>query len=258
MMRSSVVLAICLATSTVRADQPAVPEPYGGYGCRAQAPTSKVGLAFSPDSTVASYAAWISATTCKAVVFDSNVGKYRLKATIVAPNRYTAKAALELVIDAIEVTGLVVTPKADSYVIKLGPNAPSCPQAAAEDEPITADELDDGILEIDESTYAIDRALATKLLASPKYLAQTARIVPAMKNGKPDGVKFYAIRPGMAIAKLGFANGDTLVRVNDQPITTPESGLAVWTKLGAEQKLGTVTIHVVRRGKPFSWSILVK
>jgi hypothetical protein len=260
MMRSSFVLAICLAAPLARADQPADPDTYRAQ-CRPTSPTAKITLGFSPESTIAQYAAWLSATTCKSVVFEADVGKHRLKATIVAPNRYTVKQATELVLDAIEVTGLVVTQKPDSYVLKRGPNMPACATAALESgetDPDLQAEIDAGIFELDEQTYAIDRTLAKKLLGLPPGVGRQARIVPAMKNGKPDGVKLYAIRPMSAVAQLGFANGDTLTKINGTTITTLESLDAVRVKLAADPKLGAIQIAVLRRGTPVTWSIHVK
>ena len=260
MLRSSVVLALCLAAPLAHADQPADPDTYHA-GCRPTSPTAKVSLAFSPESTIAQYASWLSATTCKSVVFDADVGKHRLKATIVAPNRYTVKQATELVLEAIEVTGLVVTQKADSYVLKRGPNMPQCTTAALESgetDPDLQAEIDAGIYELDEQTYAIDRALAKKLLAMPAGIGRQTRMVPTMKNGKPDGVKLYAIRPMSAVAQLGFENGDTLASVNGTAVTTMASLEAVRAKLAADPKLATIQIAVVRRGKPVTWSISVK
>ena len=218
-------------------------------------------MTFSPESTVAHYAAWISVTTCKSVVFEADVGKHQLKATIVAPNRYTVKQALELVLDAFEVTGLVVTQKADSYVIKRGPNMPQCSTAATEageTDPELQEEIEAGIFELDEQTIAIDRTLAKKLLGLPAGLGRPTRMVPSMKNGKPDGVKLYAIRPQSFVAQLGFANGDTLVKVNGTAITSIEGLEAVRAKLAADPKLAGIQIAVVRRGHPVTWSISVK
>ena len=261
MMRSSLVLAICLAAPLARADQPADPDTYRAQ-CRPTSPTAKVALTFTPESTIAHYAAWLSATTCKSVVFEADVGKHRLKATIVAPNRYTVKQALELVLDAIEVTGLVVTTKPDSYVIKRGPDMPQCAAAAAlesgETDPDLQAEIDANIFTLDEQTIAIDRGLAKKLLALPAGIGRQTRIVPAMKNGKPEGVKLYAIRPNSAVSQLGFVNGDTLATVNGTTITTIESLEAVRVKLAADPKLGAVQIKVIRRGNPVTWSIFVK
>jgi S1-C subfamily serine protease len=46
----------------------------------------------------------------------------------------------------------------------------------------------------------------------------TPRFVPSMKDGKPYGVKIYAIKPGSRFAVQGYLNGDTLVAVDGQSV----------------------------------------
>ena len=65
--------------------------------------------------------------------------------------------------------------------------------------------IDSGIKKIDDNNYEIDKALVDKVLANPMAVAKGARVVPAVKNGKPDGFKLYAIRPCSVYAKLGLA-----------------------------------------------------
>ena len=70
--------------------------------------------------------------------------------------------------------------------------------------------IDNGIKKIDDNNYEIDKALVDKVLANPMAVAKGARIVPAMKNGKPDGFKLYAIRPTRCSPSSASSNGDTL------------------------------------------------
>ena len=62
-------------------------------------------------------------------------------------------------------------------------------------------------------------------------VAKGARVVPAVKNGKPDGFKLYAIRPSSVYAKLGLQNGDTLQSINGFELTSADKALEVYTKL---------------------------
>ena len=55
-------------------------------------------------------------------------------------------------------------------------------------------------------------------------VAQSARVVPTLRDGKLIGVKLYAIRPGSPLAAIGLENGDTLRAINDIPLTTPDAG----------------------------------
>lgn len=122
-------------------------------------------------------------------------------------------------------------------LVLVGATAPvSTPVAAA--EPQSDDNKDDlqssidnGIKKIDDNNYEIDKSLVDKVLANPMAVAKGARVVPAVKNGKPDGFKLYAIRPSSVYSKLGLANGDTLQAINGFELTSADKALEVYTKL---------------------------
>ena len=114
-----------------------------------------------------------------------------------------------------------------------------------------ADELqasiDNGIKKIDDNNYEIDKSLVDKVLANPMAVAKGARVVPAVKNGKPDGFKLYAIRPSSVYAKLGLTNGDTLQSINGFELTSADKALEVYTKL---REATSLEVEITRRGKP--------
>jgi general secretion pathway protein C len=107
--------------------------------------------------------------------------------------------------------------------------------------------IDNGIKKIDDNNYEIDKSLVDKVLANPMAVAKGARVVPAVKNGKPDGFKLYAIRPSSVYAKLGLANGDTLQSINGFELTSADKALEVYTKL---REATSLEVNVTRRGKP--------
>src|SRR5207342_895183 len=107
--------------------------------------------------------------------------------------------------------------------------------------------IDSGIKKIDDNNYEIDKALVDKVLANPMGVAKGARVVPAVKNGQPDGFKLYAIRPSSVYAKLGLANGDTLQSINGFELTSADKALEVYTKL---REATSLEMEVTRRGKP--------
>lgn len=141
-----------------------------------------------------------------------------------------------------------------------GQTAPITPPVVAE-QPTTppGDEIEalaeNGIRRIDDNNYEIDRALIDKVLANPMGLGKQARIVPAVKDGKPDGFKLYAIRPSSAIAKLGLTNGDTLEAINGLPLTSADKALEAYTKL---RDANTLELEVARRGKTMNLKYVIK
>lgn len=113
--------------------------------------------------------------------------------------------------------------------------------------PVAPDPLLDTIKRLDEFHYELPRSTIDSLLANPSALARAARVVPAMRNGQPDGFKIYAVRPSSVYAALGLANGDTIQSVNGYPLTTPDKALEVYTKVRDANEL---VLELMRRGKP--------
>jgi hypothetical protein len=109
--------------------------------------------------------------------------------------------------------------------------------------------LDAGIKKLDDTHYEIAKTVFDEVVANPMAIAKGARMVPAMKDGKPEGIKLYAIRPSSVYAKLGLTNGDTLVAINGFPLVSVDKALEVYTKI-REAKL--IVLDVVRRGKPLT------
>lgn len=148
-------------------------------------------------------------------------------------------------------------------LVLLGATPPATPVAVAETPPtLPAGDGDDmqgavdsGIKKIDDNNYEIDKSLVEKVLLNPMAVAKGARVVPSMKNGKPDGFKLYAIRPSSAFARLGLANGDTLQSINGFELTSADKALEVYTKL---REATSLEVEVTRRGKPVTLKYSIK
>jgi S1-C subfamily serine protease len=111
------------------------------------------------------------------------------------------------------------------------------------------------IRKIDDSHYSVPRATIDSLLADPMKASRSARVVPAIKNGKPVGFKLYAIRPSSIIGKLGFQNGDTILAINGYELTSPDKALEIYTKL---KSVDSLTFDIERRGSPVMETITVR
>ncbi|MCG8425452.1 MAG: hypothetical protein MJE77_46840 [Proteobacteria bacterium] len=115
--------------------------------------------------------------------------------------------------------------------------------------------IDEGVKKIDDNNYEIDESLRSKVLSNPMSVARGARIVPSVKNGKPNGFKLYAIRPSSVYAKIGFRNGDTIHAINGYDLTTPDKALEVYTKL---KDAGNLSVTLTRRGKPVTINYTIR
>ena len=115
--------------------------------------------------------------------------------------------------------------------------------------------IDEGVKKVDDFNFEIDESLREKVLANPMSVARGARIVPSVKNGKPNGFKLYAIRPSSVYAKIGFRNGDTIHSINGYELSTPDEALEVYTKL---KDAGNLSVSATRRGKPVTLNYTIR
>jgi general secretion pathway protein C len=132
------------------------------------------------------------------------------------------------------------------------------PQPAADPNNPDAELLaavDKGVKRLDDTRYDIDRSLVDKILADPTAAARSARIVPSIKDGKPNGFKMYAIRPNSLFAKIGLQNGDTIQSINGMDMSSPDKALEVYTKVRSASNL---SVSVLRRGLPVNMEYSIK
>ena len=103
-----------------------------------------------------------------------------------------------------------------------------------------------GVRQTGPNQWELQRSALNKVLGNTTMLARSARIVPSVRNGKPDGFKLYAIRPGSVYSLIGMQNGDTIHAINGHAITTPDKALAVYTQVRTASHL---SISFSRRGQ---------
>lgn len=108
------------------------------------------------------------------------------------------------------------------------------------------------------TTFDVDRAKLDKLLVDPTTFARGARMVPAVRDGKPSGFKLYAIRAGSLYARLGFVNGDTLTSVAGMSLVSVDQALEVYAKLRDVKPGQTVTATIERKGTPVTLTYTIR
>src|SRR5262249_3952570 len=102
------------------------------YTCKEASASTHINVTFKPEVSLYELSTWVLGFTCKNIVFTPEVAKHAMKVHIIAPNPLTPKQALQLFVDAVDATGLVVTVKPDTITIKLGPGMPkTCPDVAS-------------------------------------------------------------------------------------------------------------------------------
>jgi hypothetical protein len=245
------------------------------YACKGADPNVRINAWFHPDTPLADLITWMLGFSCKNVIVAPGIPTRATLFTVVAPRQLTPKQATQLFVDAVESAGLVVVVKPDTIVIKHGPSTPkTCPDLAAGAAtqvpvpapvptpiPIPADadeatkKLAAGIKKLSDTDLEVSSAVLKPLLGNPAALAGGARVVPAMKNGKPEGLKLYAIRPSSLLSMVGFRNGDTLLSVNGFEVLSAERALELSAKL---RDATTLEFELIRAGKPVILKISIK
>ncbi len=94
-----------------------------------------------------------------------------------------------------------------------------------------------------------------KLLINPVGSGPPDPHRPAMRDGKPSGIKVYAIRPGSVLALLGYKNGDLILTINDGDLSSPAKALELMTTLRTVKHLVVVG---ERAGERFTINITIK
>jgi general secretion pathway protein C len=89
----------------------------------------------------------------------------------------------------------------------------------------------EGITQLDDNNFDIKRGVVDRAINNLNDLAMQARLVPAFKDGNPEGFKLFSIRPDSLYSKIGIVNGDVIKRINGFDMNDPAKALEVYTKL---------------------------
>jgi general secretion pathway protein C len=85
--------------------------------------------------------------------------------------------------------------------------------------------------------------------------APAARLVPSFRQGIPEGIKVYAIRPGGLFHALGLEPGDVLRAINGVPAVGTESGRLI--RALAFEPRRFLDLELRRAGAPLRVVVLV-
>lgn len=103
-----------------------------------------------------------------------------------------------------------------------------------------------GIRQIAEGKWVLDRREVDAAVDDLPQLLTKARVIPNFTNGKPDGFKIFAIDNGSLYAKIGLQNGDIIQRINGIEMRDPQNFMKVFQQLKDEP---SITIDLVRNNQ---------
>ncbi len=112
-----------------------------------------------------------------------------------------------------------------------------------------------GVRKIGAHKWEIQRKALNKVLSNTVLIARSARIVPSMKNGKPNGFKLLRVRRGRFYSIIGMQSGDIIQAIDGHKITTPDKALEVYTKLRSARY---VSISFSRRGNTITHEYIIR
>lgn len=96
-----------------------------------------------------------------------------------------------------------------------------------------------------EASFMLDRNTLLEAINNPGRIMTQARLLPYLVSGKLEGFRLNEIRPGGFYQKLGLANGDVLLRINESDVSSPEAALQA---LIALRGMDEVRMDIVRGG----------
>ncbi|WAS98099.1 hypothetical protein [Nannocystis punicea] len=104
-----------------------------------------------------------------------------------------------------------------------------------------------------DGTCVVKRSELDAFLANPAAMARQVRVVPAVEDGKPAGLKLFAIRAESLLARVGFKNGDVVRTIAGFDVSDADAAMSAYAEL---RKLDRWTIAGVRKGAPFEVTIV--
>ena len=116
-------------------------------------------------------------------------------------------------------------------------------------ENLSKNSKEEGIKQLSEDKWLIERKMLDELLDDPATLINQARVVP-----QQDGLRFFGIRPSSVFFKIGLRNGDIVHKINDVELNDVQNALNVFGSLKDNSEF---SIDFTRRGKKQSYAYSV-
>jgi general secretion pathway protein C len=107
----------------------------------------------------------------------------------------------------------------------------------------------------DAGTRTISRDVVQNSINNMAQMMSEVRIMPYMKNGKPEGFTVSQIKDDSLFRSMGFQNGDVIKNINGQDILTAEDVMQAYNAL---RENNNFSITVLRNNQPRTLNIRVR
>jgi len=230
-----------------------------GAACTPQTRDGRVRVSFLADSDLTTMVKWAKEQTCTDYAFDQSLAGRRLaQGVVLTVAGRDVGTVFEILLHTMHLRLLGTGPK--RTIVATGPESAQSKagrerdKAGGERDRVYAN-LEAEISKQDATHYTITRKGVEAALGNLSSLSRSMRIVPEVKNGKPNGFRVFAIKPGSLLARVGFQNGDLLQSVNGNDISTAEKAMGTYAKL---RSAGQVHAALLRENKPIAIDIKIE
>jgi general secretion pathway protein C len=101
--------------------------------------------------------------------------------------------------------------------------------------------------QVGAGSYVVDQRALNAALDNIGQAMTDARLLPSVKDGKVEGFRASEVKPAGIFGTIGIRNGDTLIRINDFPIDSPEKAIQ---SFGALKGQSRIKLDLIRAGQP--------
>ncbi len=98
-------------------------------------------------------------------------------------------------------------------------------------------------------SYVIDQRALSAILDNPAKAMTDARLLPNSKDGKVQGFNISEVKPGGLFGTIGMKDGDTLLRINDFAIDSPDKAMQSFMSLKGQS---SIRLDLMREGRPLT------
>lgn len=98
-------------------------------------------------------------------------------------------------------------------------------------------------------SYVVDQRALSAALDNIGQAMTDARLLPNAKGGKVEGFNLSEVKPQGIFGMIGLKNGDTLLKVNDFAIDSPDKAMQSFVSLKGQSR---VKLDLMRDGRPLT------
>lgn len=104
-------------------------------------------------------------------------------------------------------------------------------------------------------SYIVDQRALNAALDNIGQAMTDARLLPSMKDGRVEGFRVSEVKPTGVFGMVGIKNGDTIMRINDFTIDSPEKAIQSLASLKGQNR---IRLDLVRDGQPATFTYEIR